>query len=184
MTYKLKLNHLNLSKFCEVSDYDGNIIYTVKDGGVFSSGYEVYKGDYKIIDIDCSVERHTIGEQENVLIYVTAYDGNTQIANISFTSEILTKQNYTISGFDYKIKSNWIGTYFKVTDSEDNIIAHIDSGVLSSDYVINVLNNADENIIIACLMMIIYKTNNPVNTANNIRNNIINNIIGNTFKMD
>jgi uncharacterized protein YxjI len=102
------------------------------------------------------------------------------VAEITSTTKIFTKRKYRISGFDYTINSNALGTYYKVTNDNDEIIAHVDSNILSSDYVVNVLNYEDEDILIALLMTLIEQHNDPKNTTQSI----ISGLVGNSFKKD
>ena len=180
MTYKIKINRLSISNFCDVLNEDNELVYSVKSQGLFNSEYAVLKNDYKIASIDCKVITDRIGDQETVSILTTASKNDIQVAEITSTTKIFTKRKYRISGFDYTINSNALGTYYKVTNDDDEIIAHVDSNILSSDYVLNVLNYEEEDILIALLMTLIEQRNDPNNTTQSI----ISGLVGNTFKKD
>ena len=180
MTYKIKLNRMSPMQICDVRNEENEMLYTVKNEGLFNPSYGVYHDDIQIANIDCNVTKDHVGDKEHTYIYVSLYRNDEEIASINSTFHMITKETYGIDGFDYKISSNLLGTYYKITDRDNNKIAEVDSKVMASDYVLNVYQHNEEDVLLAFLMIIIYKVNDPDNSMNNIMDAMI----GNSFKMD
>ena len=181
MTYKIKINPISRSNFCDVFDENNDLIYTVKKEGIFDSNYGVYRNNSMIARIECEVKKHNFNNDETSYdIFAYIYKNDVQVANMASSMEFITKKSYTIGGFEYKFSSNLIGTHYEVKNREKEIIGHVDTNVASSNYVLNVLNHAGEDILLSLLMILIYQKSDP----NSIANTIIDNIVGNSFKMD
>lgn len=158
MIYNINVRHLSFSHFCEITKEDGSMPYHVESHKL-TSEYDVYRGESKIYLIEQRAERFGM-DDEITDVFTTLYEGNSQIASITSSSNIFTKESYTIDGFNFTISSNFAGNSFEIKDSDKKLLATANKSIFGG-YTLNVLGSNDEDVILALLMVIIRKHNSP-----------------------